>query len=257
MILALCLLPMISMGQYNKYFSAMDMRRTSKVAVSEGIIIPDFFTYLKLNGNLLDYNGINNGTPGIPSTCTFTNGLQYGTNIIQCAVFNGGLSQYFSLSNSISLTTLSTGMTWSISLWFYPTLPGGPYRLIGANDNTSTGYTGILLYLNGGTLSFYGSYNGASWSVNNVFIGTPAINTWNNVVITRSSSNMQFMLDGVYSGGITSLGTNTFYTNSVGWNIGRWGGESQYFQGYMQSIRLYNRALSMSEGTNIWQSGGQ
>jgi len=89
------------------------------------------------------------------------------------------------------------------------------------------------------------SYSTYSW-INNT--------DWNHVVVSQSGLNVSIYLNGVVLGSTTnSLEANT--TNSYNY-IGRWhqGYPTQYFNGFIDDVRIYNRALSAAEIQAIYNA---
>jgi len=75
---------------------------------------------------------------------------------------------------------------------------------------------------------------------------TPTFNVWRHYVVTRNGTTFTLYANG------TSLGANTSATGvsdvSGIIRVGSWAGNSNYdFNGSLDDVRIYNRALSASE----------
>lgn len=77
-----------------------------------------------------------------------------------------------------------------------------------------------------------------------------SLNSWHHIVVSVNAGNVTFYLDGAADG--TATGAVSINANAIGQDFS--GGES--FQGYMDDVRIYNRALSGSEVTDLYQEGG-
>ncbi|MDD5627058.1 MAG: LamG domain-containing protein [Patescibacteria group bacterium] len=69
-------------------------------------------------------------------------------------------------------------------------------------------------------------------------------NRWTHIVVTFDSSFTQSVYqDGVFVNSRTAGG---YFTGNTNWNIGRWM-TTEYFDGFIDDVRVYNRALSAAE----------
>jgi hypothetical protein len=79
---------------------------------------------------------------------------------------------------------------------------------------------------------------------------------WHHIVYVRNGSGATHVLyvDGV-SVPLAVSSTNTFVDCNEEKSIGQRGGSSQYWQGGIDDVRLYNRALSAAEIANLYNTG--
>jgi prepilin-type N-terminal cleavage/methylation domain-containing protein len=136
----------------------------------------------------------------------------------------------------------------SMSAWFYSNATTGR-RTIFSLGNASG--VSIQLEIGFGGPAGGGSYevalnvsgSGKAQSVNNVYTN----NTWNHIVYTKDNSGQHIYVNGSE----VSLVMNNSYTltdNAISTKyIGQRGSSSQYFQGYIDEVRLYDRVLSLEE----------
>ena len=189
------------------------------------------------NATSTDYSGNNNnGTWYGTST-------HYGTGKVGtwAGSFNGS-SDYVSVANSSSFA-FGTG-SFSISAWINPDSVAG-YRMIfvkGFYLTTNNVY--LDMYLNSGGIIDYPA-------------GTVVVDKWQlaTAVIDHEAQVIKFYLDGGLvgtSGDISDIGS---LTNSNSVILGRFGtSDLYYFDGPIDDVRVYNRALSAAEIQAIYNA---
>ncbi len=168
--------------------------------------------------------------------------------------FNGS-SNYAAASTTPSLDMISTDIT--ASAWIYIAGGAGTYRIIvSKNDglNTPTYEFGLS---NGNKLIWYQEYGGSAYKESNT---TPSLNEWHHVafVFNNSAKTGTFYLDGVADGNVTGL-LNTQTTTAplyIGVDGPTGGGETSFFNGKIDDLRLYSRALGASEIASLYRAGG-
>jgi hypothetical protein len=147
--------------------------------------------------------------------------------------FNG-TSALVTVNDSLSLR-LTTGMT--LEAWVYPTSVATSWRdviykgddtyfLLGASPNASRPEAG------GTFAEVYGT-------------GALTANTWTHLATTYDGANLRFYANGVQVAITAHTGSIATSANPL-----QIGGDSiygQYFQGRIDEVRVYNRALSASE----------
>jgi len=175
----------------------------------------------------------------------------------QALSFDGG-SQYVNVGNVLDPKSSDL----SIFAWVKTTQAGGLNMLISKRNSSVATNPGYQLFQNGsGTLSFtFG--NGASSRVR-VDSTAPRINDGNwhlvGVVYTRAANGVIYV-DGVPatggSGSITSQ--SGFVANSLPLRFGLEDQTNQAFHwnGAIDQVRIYNRALSAQEVSDIYNAGG-
>jgi hypothetical protein len=130
------------------------------------------------------------------------------------------------------------------SAWFNTDVVSDGFRTI--LGYAGSNYSMIILENDASHITFWAS-DGLNLSYR---LGTPAISTgrWYNVVFIREGSNItggyKAYLDSVFTGSLNS-GTQTLSTNDF--HIGGRPDTSQFFDGKISSVSVYNRALSASE----------
>ena len=195
------------------------------------------------NGGLVAAYGFNEGTgtvaqsavgsfPGTINEAAWTTG-QFGA-----ALSFDGINDWVTVTDANALD-LTTGMT--LQAWVYPTAASG------VRDILIKEGTGVDIY------NLY-ARNGQGQPESNVFAGssnrwatgpTLALNTWSHVAGTYDGLTVRLFVNGLQVG-------NTAYTGTIGTSAGvlRIGGNSlwgEFFQGRLDELRIYNRALSAAE----------
>lgn len=118
------------------------------------------------------------------------------------------------------------------------------FILLGNAYNSNTGWIGGGYHI-GGTNSLY--KNGS----------LPTVNTWSHLTLTRDNSNIKLYINGVLSGSVSTNGNKPDYGANSGIVAAMLGARTnliQFFQGALDDIRIYNRALSATEVTDLYTS---
>ena len=171
----------------------------------------------------------------------------------QALNFNG-TTGYVSTTNVFSFNSSSVDHTYSA--WVYERASTAAYNWIINNGSNSTGSNLIIGGVGGncasGVIGFF--YGGGTA----VTCGTTVLttNAWHHVVTVYSSSTnkVAFYLDGIANG--TSAALGSWAVSAAPVVLGRWGAnDSFYFNGKIDDVRIYNRALSQAEITELYKLG--
>ena len=192
--------------------------------------------FYELENNANDSTGSNTG---VVNNVTFTSGSGlFGT---YAAEFNG--SSYISADKSIFGTGDGTADVFTISLWFNTTTNNGVLAGTRGNSNTS-GF--ILWLLSDGTIR-YDEAN-ATGSIDALTTtNTYDDGNWHNVVVTRNASNQATLyVDGSVQVSTTTITTAlTSHTNNL--FIGVYSAGSLHYDGLIDQVRIFDRALDGDE----------
>jgi hypothetical protein len=142
-------------------------------------------------------------------------------------------------ANSLDLTA---GMT--LEAWVYPTVAPSGWRTIIEKEQPGN----MVYYLQAGSSSSNqpatGVYTGGA---ERTLFGTGqlAINTWTHLAATYDGATQRLYVNGTQA--VSRTQTGTIQTSGSPLRIGGnsiWG---EYFQGRIDEVRIYNRALSQAE----------
>jgi len=185
--------------------------------------------------SLADYSG-NNHMMSVQGTGTTlgANG-KYGS----CAVFNG--SGYFQAGNNTIPSTYGGG-SFTISAWIKTSVGSGTQTIAGWRSGSGTPFAALMM--SGSSVDFYG------YTTGNVHTYSLASgyndNAWHHVVGVRDAANNvnRLYVDGVYQ-------NQTAMTGSVAvaapFRIGSYNGTDSFFNGSIDEVSFWNKALSESE----------
>lgn len=180
------------------------------------------------------------------------------------AVMFDGSNDFVTVTNN-SLLNPTTAVT--VEGWIkMNTLPtsGGLYEIAG-KSSTTAGHAlyDLAVYNNSGTIQVYWRMHLSSGLVTYVYQTNYAFvpGTWYYVVGTydKAQSKMSVYINGVKIGtDMTTLGEDMYSGNNQNLFIGVFdynGTKSRYFNGIIDSTRIYSRALSANEILSNYQSG--
>jgi hypothetical protein len=192
------------------------------------------------DGFALDVAGTNNGT--------FQGGVAYGSGEAGQAFALNGASRYVQIPDS-PLWAFGSG-DFSVELWANFADATGSRVLVASDQGPGTQNKWIF-WLNGGVLQFH--INGAAA---NVLIGTaafaPALNQWYHLAVTRQGSTYTFFVNG---SAVSSNTDNHAVPDANGpLTLGQAEG-LYFFNGLLDEVSIYNRALSAGEVGSIVAGG--
>ena len=150
-----------------------------------------------------------------------------------------GVNDYFNAGNPTGLQM--TGQL-SISLWFKTSTSSG-VRLVSKDDGSSNRCYGA--YINAGQLGFF-------IFKNNVFSGVLSNtsnsndNNWHNAVFINNGTSLSIYIDGVLRTSTNTAGGN-IDNDVVDFEIGRRQDNTQYFDGQIDEVAIFDTALSAGQ----------
>ena len=200
----------------------------------------DLVLYLPFDGDLTDKSG--NGNNGINHGTSFAGGK------INQALSLDGNDDYIEVPDSSSLD-ITNAIT--LEAWVYPESWDNAYE---NNILTKSGETSGL-----GVWSLHHKTTSDGFRFELVDSGTPyplfenipstGFNQWYHIVGTYDGSDMDLYVDGSLSNSTTTY-TGLINTNDESLIIGKklwWGSHYSYWDGLIDEVKIYNRALSASE----------
>lgn len=207
------------------------------------------------NLGLVGYWSFNEGTglkagdfSGYGTHGTLTNGPTWAGGR-----FGGGLN--FDGVNDLVQTTSGVSITsdFTYSFWMKPSqnAAGVPKGIMGNLQYGGSPY-GVSLLQEGEDLLVYWNANPSFYTWTSKI---PTINTWYHVVLQYQSGVFSLFINGAIQSGTA---TQAIVQNNTKVTIGRWDQDfaSYYFQGSIDDVRVYNRALGAGEVARMYAGGG-
>lgn len=202
------------------------------------------------NGNTNDLSGNNNHGNIIGGASLAPD--RFGTP--NAAYYFDGVDDYISIPNS---PTLNFSNAMSIVLYFNPSR-NGTQTLIGKTDYSSGNGTQYQVAIDfapvpGVLFGINPAGNGCiSQSLNSSYVNTGggpiALNQWYCFVTTFENNTQKIYLDGNLISSTTTLFNTMNACSNAGVQIGSWWrNDRQMFNGFIDDISIYNRALSQEE----------
>lgn len=205
--------------------------------------IPNLVSAYKMQNNVLDSLGVNNGT---------AYNLTYDTGKVgQSAVFNGS-SSYIGIAKTPSLEFASTGFTIMFSVYLIGT--NQPVTLISVRDLNSKAEFQVGYEKPGGldlvNFQIFSSSNIASY-ITAVEVYTIPLNTWVNYAVTYNlGTDAKIYRDGVQvSSGVSTTGTFVSMLNTTSRLVLGKNGYSglALLNARMDEVYVFNKALTSTE----------
>jgi hypothetical protein len=198
-------------------------------------------------GSVIDRSGNgNNGTP-TNGTVVFGNAGKLGGS----ATFDGA-GEYISVPDS---STIDFAGAITMAAWVYPNNFNN-YQCIICSDSTSYSRNYAMMLTNGNPNSVFVSFqNSASNGINNAVGISTAVtaNAWNHIVVTSVGTSLTVYLNGFPVGTWNNPGFAGISAGST-LHIGSEGGGNN-FNGSLDEVGVWNRALSATEVQQLYQRG--
>lgn len=233
-------------GESGTYYSVFeDITSTSgfifgpSSSLTQGLV-----GWWKMNGNASDSSGnSNHGTVSGTTLSANRNGQAnkaYGFN---------GTSDYISANISPNIPGTSP-ITYEA--WVYPTafnvfVVGKTYGDPMGVGIDNTGHIRVRFYTD------------SSLNLSTYYISTASmsLNAWHQIAVTWAPNIISFYIDGVFSDSQTTAAQTGSISTVSGIVIGYISAGFGYFSGSIDDVRIYNRALSSDEITNLYNAGPQ
>ncbi|MGY8871988.1 MAG: LamG-like jellyroll fold domain-containing protein, partial [Pseudomonadales bacterium] len=172
----------------------------------------------------------------------------YSTGIVGSGALNfSGDFDYVEAPDAVA-TDFGSG-DFSVGFWFNSTSLGATARLVG----DSIGADGYIFYSSGaGDVNFFTVSGGQSQllTAGGLFDGN-----WHHVVGTRSGSDFSLYIDNTLADSATNALIGSV-DNTVALRMGATDGVSSDYDGLLDEVRLYNRALTSSDITELYNNVG-
>jgi hypothetical protein len=234
-------------SKYNIYSSSYMQNGKLKIKVPIPAVFPidGLFAFWNLNessGTRYDSSGNGRNLTETYGTVSSTTG-----KIANCAYFNG-TSGGGSTNSKLGSTSfgVNPNSNFSMSVWMKPRSFSGYQHIIGApfQNGFYIGGNG-----NGSNLTF-NLYNG---SVYGVSAPSTAFDTWHHYVFIREGNTLKLYADNIYIGS-ASVSGQSFDGDPV-FSVGGGEYDEYYFNGDIDALGLWTRALTESEIASLYNGG--
>lgn len=219
------------------------------VNITNGLI-----AYYPFKGNTNDQSGNGNNLTNYGATLSTD---RFG-NIDNAYEFNGS-NNYLIVSNS-NHPTKNVTVTYSVWIYYSGNLNVGQHASVvdvgNAGDSYPSKRSALLIWKNTTSNDLFtyceqsNDFAFKDYNINN--------NQWIHVLIIKTSTNIILYINGSFieSGSIKSNQNVTSTKISIGGNGNLQHANGEYFRGKIDDIRIYNRALSDNEISQLYNEGG-
>lgn len=234
--------------QYSNELSSVQMSRMYSIPTTNLVSYLDASNYTSYGGSGTTWTDLSSNT----LNGTIYNG-SYSPSNDGTIVLSGSTNSYIEIPATNLLTNQTAA---SFSIWFNTTRnpnTGTPNCILGKSTSTGSYYGLTLIVGSNGYVSTVKS-TGSNSNIDNSYATN--INTWYNITITIDQTSVKNYINGVLvttstnnsnwsmSGDVTRIGASidTFWTG---------------FSGKIGAVMIYNKVLSASETTQIFESQKQ
>jgi hypothetical protein len=149
--------------------------------------------------------------------------------------------------------SLNTGTGLTIEAWIRPTDLNTPIQTVVNKSSFATqGYVFPRTDDGWRSISFYVHLEGQGWKIARapypLLNGQPQINVWHHVAATYDGFKLRIYVNGVLSATEEFVGQLSRNTNPI--SIGNQTGYTEFYKGFLDEVRIWNRALDLCEITN-------
>lgn len=190
---------------------------------------------------VMDLSGKNNH--GTITSATWTAAGRWGS-----ALSFDGIAGFVSVADATNLRLPNPALT--ISIWINRTSNDADYEGIVNKWYQTGGYFGFLVQSNSDGKIYFVMGNGGNYQNRNIAINN---NVWNHIVAIYDGTNMILYLNGL-AGTPVAFSSATSATTAM-LICKRIAGVTGYFNGLIDEILIFNRALSASEIKLLYELG--
>jgi len=233
---------------YSRALSAADIRTLyTSTGGESGDINTGLTGYWKLD----DASGATAAdSTGNGNTGTLTNGPTWAAGKVNGALTFNGTTQYVLVPNSSSIDVTGTNLT--MAAWIQITgATGKSYQNIFGKDSVFGAFQYRLLISDSRSSLRFQANGGAIDAISNNFTAL-TLGTWHHVAVAYNGSSINFYLDGQSQGSTPATGSIASSSNDL--DIGKTYALNYYFDGTIDDVRVYNRALSASDVLTLYNS---
>ncbi|MFA6077782.1 MAG: LamG domain-containing protein [Candidatus Paceibacterota bacterium] len=178
-----------------------------------------------------------NGNTGTVSNATWTQG-RFGK-----ALYFGGVNSSVSVPNK-PIFDITSSIT--LSAWYKKDVGSGTNKWLVHKATVNTSYS---MFIEGGL-----KMRIEHPAMQDCATTEPSEGVWHHAVSTYDGTNMRVYVDGVLKQ--TCAATGSINISGGGIEIGSFSSTGYPFKGVIDEVRIYNRALSASEISDLYKAGG-
>jgi hypothetical protein len=212
-----------------------------------------------LTDNLVSYWKLDESSGNASDSVGSNTGVNTDVTYAAAKINNGGVFNGTSAVLACGTTSIPTG-DFSISLWFKLSDQTTNGMLFSICDNNATAINNrIEVRANdagAGQISLSGWFSTANYVLTNGANYNDS--TLHHLVVMRSGANWSMYIDGSLVAGPTSKSNTALSINWVSMGVLRYGATptlTAYFKGTLDEVGIWNRALSGTEVTALYNSG--
>jgi len=194
--------------------------------------------YYPFNGNASDESG--NGNNGTVNGAILTQDRLGASN--SAYSFNGSSSAI--TFASLPLTQVDN---WTLSAWVSPASLNQAGMAVSVGFDNALYGDGYSFGFEVGDSTWRGLFSGVSWTSSGYSV--PDMNRWYHMVMLRQAGTTKFFVDGTQTANTYTVTPRTPTSFTIGAQNGH-----RFFNGQVDDIRIYNRALSPSEVQQLYAS---
>lgn len=209
--------------------------------VSPSTLWNDLLAYYPADNTTTDLKGAKNGT--------LLNGATYSTGKINGGFSLDGVNDSISISPSFGTNFMTNTKAHSYAAWIYPnnvTTSNAFIIQCGQSDN------GTTMALSTNKLAYW--FNGGNSSTISNGSRSISANTWNHVVVSyNGSGQVSFYINGVLDSTKSASWVNGVTSNIT--RIGAYMGGILCFNGKIDEVAIWSKALNSTEVTELYNAG--
>ena len=225
----------------NQTSRSFSMTVLSKLNLTDYFLDNSGLAFYKLDSSITDESGNYNGIGAKAGSLTYNTSLKkFGS-----AAFASNNT------NSISLPTIKNSYPFSFSAWIYwlASPSAGFKEIMNLSIAGQRVSIGIVDWSSNGTWTPALMYGGSNhWT----FGSNLTTNTWHHLIYSVVDNNNSS--HAVYLNGVSQTPSNRGGTHggTAGWVLGGNSDSSELFNGLIDQVRFFNKALSATEATNLY-----
>lgn len=172
-----------------------------------------------------------------------------------------GVDDYVSIPHADSVNFGGAGAdSYAVAMWFYPESLSGYHHVISKlgteDEDAANGPSPFELFTGGASASFYvkdgtGTGADANFSVGGVSVSGDA---WQHVVLVREGQELSIYKDGTLATSATATGIGDTTANTEPITIGQRGDDDIFFDGSIDEVAVFSRALTAAEVSELYGS---